>query len=85
MARYQVEFLNGSFISTAAEYWDLDDGNWFDFYDAETGGTIVLTVNAREVRSITRHTDELAEPTEVEAAHVSFTMYPHLDPDARRD
>lgn len=58
MAKYVVEFKDMGVVArpVEAEYWNLDHGQWFDFYDNDDSGenNIVMTVDAGEVRSITR-------------------------------
>lgn len=73
MARYQINYRTPGYgvpnEEVTASYWDLDQGNWFDFYapgepnDAGVVGAdvIVMTVNAELVRSIVRLDESVAE------------------------
>lgn len=61
MAQYTITYKNpnvghlGNVNQVEADYWDLDAGQWFDFYGSNE--VIVLTVCADEVLSIQRRAD----------------------------
>jgi hypothetical protein len=61
MTKFEVTYKEQGVASQLikAEYWVLDQGQWFDFYadDNDDEKSIVTTVNAGEVRSIVRASD----------------------------
>jgi hypothetical protein len=56
VAKYKIEFRNGSYADVYADEWTLDK-EWFHFTDS---GQLVKTVMAQEVLAITKVQGEIA-------------------------